>query len=142
MFRTTRSLFTVLALVAFPALSFADWNFKPKPFHVYGGNCSRSIGLRGSYATVEEAITAAAKLQTEKELKHVTIRTGDMAALKADYFGRGAAEYQVYRRGVRCGIWSVHSTLSDADKVTALIKELETRLSPVAIVSVYKAKTK
>ena len=87
-------------------------------FSVFGGNCSRSIGLRGTYESATEAIAAARKCRNDG-LKHVTVRIGE-----GDYFGTDAKQYQVYRRGCKGG-WYLHATVDNSDMANKISDELK-----------------
>ncbi len=144
MIRTNLSLWAVLAILAVPALGTANETSKPakieaskEKFYVYGGGCSRSISLQGTYENLKDAFAAAETCRTKKKLKFVTVRTG---AHEKDYFGNGATQYRVYRRGIRCGNWFLHATVDSAAKAKELADKLKTEHSPVEIVGYYAAK--
>jgi hypothetical protein len=143
MIRTTLSLFAVLTVLAAPAPGTANETPGPEQlqpskekFYVYGGGCSRSIRLQGTYENIEEAFAAAETYRTKEKLKHVTVRTG---AHEKDYFGDSATQYKVYRRGIRCGNWILHATVDSAAKAKEMADKLRTELSPVEIIGCYAA---
>jgi hypothetical protein len=147
MIRTKLSLFAVLAALAAPALGTAaaprTANGEPakEKFYVYGGSCSRSIRLQGTYEDIRDALEAAQKYRTEAKLRFVTVRTG---AHDRDYFGNGATHYKVYRkidgRRAGCGNWFLQATVSSAAEAKKVADKLQTGLSPVEIVGHYAAK--
>jgi hypothetical protein len=138
MIRTNLSLLAVLATLAAPAPGTA--NERPKPekvepskekFYVYGGGCSRSIRLRGTYENINDAFAAAETYRAKENLRFVTVRTG---AHGKDYFGDRATQYRVYRRGIRCGNWFLHATVEGAGQAKEMADKLKTEHSPVEIV--------
>jgi hypothetical protein len=144
MIRKKLCLLAVMATLAAPALGPANEKTKPEKgqpakekFYVYGGGCSRSIRLQATYDTIKDAFAAAETYRTKKKLRFVTVRTGAHAK---DYFGNGAAQYKVYRRGIRCGNWFLHATVDSAAKAKEMADKLKTKLSPVEIVGHYPAK--
>jgi hypothetical protein len=143
MIRTNLSLLAVLVVLAAPALGTANETPKPEKieplkekFYVYGGGCSRSIRLQGTYENLQDAFAAAETYRTKEKLRFVTVRTG---AHKEDYFGDRATQYKVYRRGIRCGNWFLHATVESAAKAKEMADKLRTELSPVEIVGHYAA---
>jgi hypothetical protein len=108
----------------------------PEKFYVYGGGCSRSIRLQGTYDTLPAAFTAAEILRSTDKLNHVTIRTGDH---DKDHFGRAATEYKVYRQMWRCSI-SLHKTVDKWDKANQIADELRKSGGRVEIVGHYAPK--
>ena len=144
MIRTNLSLAAVLAILVGPALGTANESVrreKTEPakekFYVYGGGCSRSIELRGTYENLNDAFAAAEMFRTKQKLKWVTVRTG---AHDKDYFGSSATQYRVYIRRPRCGNWVLHATVQKADKAKEMVDKLKTERSPVEIVGYYAAK--
>jgi hypothetical protein len=122
---------------------------KPAPvpaqekFYVYGGNCSRSISLRGTYDTLVAAGDAAEKLRSVDKMRHVSLRTGDHAR---DYFGGSATEYKVYARyevGCRLGPrgYRLHATVEKWDKAKEMADKLAKAGARVEIVGHYAPKT-
>jgi hypothetical protein len=144
MIRTNLSLVAVLVILVAPALGTANESARrEKPelakekFYVYGGGCSRSIQLRGTYENLKDAFAAAETFRTKQKLKFVTVRTG---AHDKDYFGSSATQYRVYIRGARCGNWFLHATVQSADKAKEMADKLKTEHAPVEIVGYYAAK--
>lgn len=127
-----------LAVLAMSTLSWAD---EPAPakeqFFVYGGSCSRSIRVQGTYDKVEDAFAAADKLR-KAEMKHVTVRTG---AHQRDWFGTAASEYRLYGQSCRSRIWFVRATADSPAKAQEMVEKLkQDGFSPVEIVGYYAAK--
>ena len=92
--------------------------------------------MQGTYENIKDAFAAAESFRTTKKLSFVTVRTG---AHEKDYFGSGATQYKVYRRGLRCGNWLLHATVQSADRAKELADKLTTDNSPVEIVGHYAA---
>jgi hypothetical protein len=136
MIRTNLSLLAVLAILAAPDLGTTGEPSKEK-FYVYGGGCSRSIRLQGTYENLKDAFAAAEKYRTREKLRFVTVRTGAHAK---DYFGNQATQYKVYRRSLRCGNWSLLAAVEGADRAKAMADKLKTELAPVEIVGHYAAR--
>ncbi len=141
MIRAKLVLLAVITILSQSTPSMADDTAKPeqpealKKFCVYGGSCSRSIRVQGSYATIQEAAAAAEKCRTDK-LNYVSIRTG---ATDNDYFGMGATQYQVYAVGCRVG-WSLQATVDSADKANELAEQFKKDGRRFEVVLVYAAK--
>jgi hypothetical protein len=141
-----RTILSLLAVLTFLAVATVGTAREPAPrkkteppkekYYVYGGNCSRSIGLKGTYETLDEAFAAAEKFRTGG-MKWLTVRTGETSA--KDYFGASATQYQVYCRSPRCGNWFLHATVQSADKAKGMAEKLKTQFSPVEIVGLYAA---
>jgi hypothetical protein len=143
MIRTNLFLLAVLAIQAAPALGTTDETPRPEKveapkekFYVYGGGCSRSIRLQGTYENLEDAFAAAETFRTKEKLKFVTVRTG---AHEKDHFGDSATQYKVYCRRIRCGNWALLATVDSADKAKEMADKLKTEHSPVEIVGHYAA---
>jgi hypothetical protein len=130
---------TTLALVA--VLGAAAPSTPKEKFYVYGGGCSRSIQLRGTYTTIQAACVAAEKLRKEKQ-RFVTVRTG---AHKKDYFGWNATQYKVYHKAsedscrARFG-WVLNKTVEKAKKAREIAEKLKKDGDSVEIVGHYVAK--
>ncbi|HKB35322.1 MAG TPA: hypothetical protein VKD72_02645 [Gemmataceae bacterium] len=144
MIRTNLSLVAVLAILVAPALGAANESArreKTEPakekYYVYGGGCSRSIELRGTYDNLNDAFAAAETFRTKQKMNWVTVRTG---AHDKDYFGSSATQYRVYVRRIRCGNWVLHSTVQSADKAKEMADKLKTERSPVEIVGYHAPK--
>jgi hypothetical protein len=142
MIRTILSLLAVLTFLAAATPGTANepaTRKKIEPpkekYYIYGGGCSRSIRLQGTYETLADAFAAAEKFRTGG-MKFVTVRTGEHTK---DYFGDSATQYQVYRRGIRCGNWLLHATVDSAAKAKDMADKLKTERSPVEIVGYYAA---
>ncbi len=110
-------------------------------FCVYGGGCSRSIRLQGTYDSVAAACAAAEQFRNKDTLRFVTVRTG--GSHDKDYFGFGSGvpgvKYQVYRLLCRSG-WQLHSSLDSADKAKALTDQLTKEGNRIEVVVHYPAK--
>jgi hypothetical protein len=140
-----RTILSLLAVLTFLAVATVGTAREPAPrkkteppkekYYVYGGGCSRSIGLKGTYETLDEAFAAAEKFRTGG-MKWVTVRAG---AHEKDYFGASATRYQVYRRSLRSGNWVLQATVDSADKAKDMAEKQKTQLSPVEIVGFYAA---
>jgi hypothetical protein len=145
MIRTNLFTLAVLVVLAATGLGTAAEAPKPEPvgpqqekFYVYGGGCSRSIRLQGTYENVKDAFAAAETFRTKEKLSYVTVRTG---AADRDHFGNGATEYKVYRlSGCRCPTWSLYAKAETADKAKEIAEKLKADSSPVEIVGYYAAK--
>ena len=138
MIRTKLVLLAVITILAQSTRTMADDAAKPealKKFCVYGGSCSRSIRMQGSYATIQEAAIAAEKCRTDK-LNYVTIRTG---ATGNDYFGMGATQYQVYTVGCRVG-WQLQATVDTEDKANEVAEQYKKDGRRFEVVLVYATK--
>lgn len=105
-------------------------------YSVYGGNCSRSIRLQGSYDTSDAAFAAAEVFRTEKKMLHVSVRAG---AHERDHFGNSATECRVYRRNLKCGQWVLRATVATRAEAVARADELRAG-SAVGVVGFYAAK--
>jgi hypothetical protein len=106
-------------------------------YHVYGGGCSRSIRLQGTYDTPGAAFAAADVLRTEKKLGHVTVRAG---AHERDHFGSAATEYRVYRKVTKCGQWVLHATVPTAAEAVKVTEELAAGRHAAGVVGFYAAR--
>jgi hypothetical protein len=105
-------------------------------FFVYGGGCSRSIRLQGTYDSLRAAFSAAEQYRTKEKLRFVTVRTG---AHEKDYFGNGASQYKVYRFACRGGL-TLHATVEKANKANEIADKLKKEGVRVEIVGHYAAK--
>jgi hypothetical protein len=143
MIRTTLALLAALVILPASAPGASGPARKVKAavakekFYVYGGSCSRSIGLRGTYETIEAAFAAAEKFRTKDKLKWVTVRTGKH---DKDYFGGNPTQYKVYRRGCRGRTWILHATAEKADKAKEVVEKLRKDAVPVEVVGHYAGK--
>jgi hypothetical protein len=138
--RTKLALLAVLAIPLASALAAAN---QPAPqqtataqekFYVYGGGCSRSIRLQGTYETIRDAYAAAEKGRSEG-LKYVSVRTGEH---DRDYFGNAANEYKVYSKTCKSS-WKLYATVASADKAKEMADQLQKGGSDVEIVRHYFA---
>jgi hypothetical protein len=125
--RANLALLAVLGILLASALAVASEPAQQKKtegaeekFYVYGGGCSRSIRLQGTYDSVGEACAAAAKCRAEG-LKWVSVRTG---AHDRDYFGTGATEYSIYSRSCKTG-WRLSATVANAENAKAMAEQLK-----------------
>src|SRR5262245_41742643 len=101
--------------------------------YVYGGGCSRSIQLQGTYDHAWQACEAAEKLRTKDKLRYVTVRTG---AHEKDYFGTNATQYKVYRN--RCKLnWQLQATFDSPEKAKDLADSLKKAGDGVEVVLHY-----
>jgi len=143
MIRTTLALLAVLGIFpASPPCRAFEKAPQEKPektlekFYVYGGGCSRSIRLQGTYEDIRQAWEAAEKLRNKDMMKWVSVRTG---AHDRDYFGTAATQYKVYE--ILCkGGGMLHATVESADKAKAIADKLKGEGNPIEIVLRYAAK--
>jgi hypothetical protein len=137
--RANLALLAVLGILVASALATASEPAQQKKtegvqekFYVYGGGCSRSIRLQGTYEAIGDACAAAAKYRAEG-LKWVSVRTGEH---DRDHFGFGATEYSVYVRACKAG-WQLQATIANADDAKAMADQLKRGFSNVEIVLHY-----
>jgi hypothetical protein len=145
MIRTNLALPTFLGILLVAAAGTASAN-EPKKvekteavkekFCVYAGGCSRSIRLRGTYESLDQAAKAAEKCRKDK-LRFVTVRTG---AHERDYFGRGATQYKVYVQGCKKKGWQLHATVASDKKAQEMVDRLKKENIQVEIVGHYEKK--
>jgi len=143
MIRTNLALLAVLGiLLATPPGRAFEKAPPEKPakavekYYVYGGSCSRSIRLQGTYEHIGQAWEAAEKLRNKEMMKWVSVRSG---AHERDYFGTAATQYKVYQLLCRGG-WRLHATLESADKAKEIADKLKGDGNPIEIVLHYAAK--
>ena len=144
MFRAFLSRLAILAFLAVPAFgtetdTSRSARIEParEKFHVYGGRCSRSIQLQGTYDNIKDAFAAAETFRTKENMRFVTVRTG---AHDRDYFGTSATQYKVYRLETKCGNWLVHATVDSDVKAKELADKLKSEEKSVEIVGYYATK--
>jgi hypothetical protein len=101
-------------------------------FNVYGGACSRSWRLLGTYENADAALKAAAKFRTTNKFR-VEVTTGQGSG---SVHGRPIA-YSVYSRGIRCGNWRIQETVKDRQKADDIVKSFANDLQSLEVVLHY-----
>lgn len=140
MFRV--NIASLVALALFVAVGVAEDKAQQekkeptKKYFVYGGGCSRSIKLQGSYAEIDQAFDAAENFRTKHMMKWISVRTGN----NTDWFGRDAKVYHIYTRGIRCGVWQVSSKVDDYEKASKIVEELTKKGQKADLLAVYVEK--
>jgi hypothetical protein len=87
-------------------------DYAPKEvFHVYGGGCSRSYQLRGTYTSAEEAFRAAESFRADKKWR-CNVASGTKGK---EWLTGSPAQYVVYERACKNN-WTVGITTKDLKK--------------------------
>jgi hypothetical protein len=135
-----RTVLTILAagLIALAAAEAARAEEKPTvpektTFKVYGGSCSRSWRLLGTYENANDALRAAQKFRGEDKIRRVEVTTGNGDGLLLG----NPTSFSVYRQGARCGNWFLTTTVESRQKADELMKSGTTDLQPLALVLHY-----
>jgi hypothetical protein len=99
-------------------------------FKVYGGQCTRSWRLLGTYDNAHNACKAARKFRTEDKMR-AEVTTGNGVG---SILGGTPTSYSVYQRGIRCGNWLLHSTVDSRQKAEEIMKGFNKDLQPTELV--------
>lgn len=138
--RTIRRGMTVLTAMVLAFLASQTSRAEEKPtvpskpvFFVSGGPCSRMWSLIGTYETANAAIKAAEKYKAETKY-HVQVSTG-VGGFES--IMKSPVSYSIYRQGIRCGNWFLHSTVESQQKVDEILKRMDKPFQPLELVLHY-----
>jgi hypothetical protein len=106
-------------------------------YQIYGGGCTRSLRLLGTYATMRETGQAAEEFRTSQKLRNCLVTTGTRGQ---SYYSLGTpAQYKVYFESCK-GRWILVTTTNDAKKAQEAANKQKKDNRQVEVVQHYTKK--